>query len=157
MKVDIISSELVPKEFRSEVKKIIKSIAKSCENKQSFTVCFINEIEMIDLQKQFKNKSTVTDVLSFPLPEMEKSFSHTKHLLGDIVICVEQAHKQAKELGHDFINEIAVLTVHGLCHLLGFDHELGEEEALAQMQAEIEILQKANLESFIGLIARNIA
>ena len=59
------------------------------------------------------------------------------------------------KLIYDFVNEIAVLTVHGLCHLLGFDHELGEEESLAQMQAEIEILQKANLEDFIGLIARS--
>ena len=156
MKVSIIGSELLAKEIRSLVKKNIKTIACSSADNKSFTVCFIDESQMIDLQKQFKNKDKVTDVLSFPIPEMERSFSHTKHLLGDIVICVEQAKYQATKLGHDLVDEISILTVHGLCHLLGFDHEEGPDEALAQMQAEIEILQKSGLDYSISLISRNL-
>ncbi|XP_065622342.1 endoribonuclease YBEY, chloroplastic-like [Quercus suber] len=63
-------------------------------------------------------------------------------MLGDIVISVETAARQAEERGHTLLDEIRILMVHGLLHLLGFDHELSEE-AEAEMEKEEELLLKS--------------
>lgn len=109
---------------------------------------------MKDLNKRFKNKKKVTDVLSFPLPEMEKVFEHTKNILGDVVICVDQAKEQAESLGHSLREEIAVLVAHGLFHLLGYDHEVSEDEANIQMQGEMYLLEVAGFSPHLSLIGR---
>jgi probable rRNA maturation factor len=67
------------------------------------------------LNREYRGKNKITDVLSFPL-------DHSP-LLGDIFICVSRARAQAREIGHSFQRELQYLTVHGLYHLLGYDHE----------------------------------
>ena len=109
---------------------------------------------MKDLNLRFKNKNEVTDVLSFPIPDMERVFAHTKNMLGDVVICVPQAAKQARDMGHLFVEEIAVLCAHGLFHLLGYDHESSEEDANIQMQGEMYLLDKAGFAPQLSLIGR---
>lgn len=102
-----------------EAFKILK-IKKDREISLSFT-----DKEFIkDINKQYRNKDSVTDVISFAFDE---SGIQTL-MLGDILICIDRAKEQAKEYGHSFKRELAFLYCHGLLHLLGFDHITKEQE-----------------------------
>jgi len=81
-------------------------------------VTFVGKSDIRKLNKKHRGINKATDVLSFPLEEP----TH----LGDIVIAIDIATKQAKEYGHSFEREIAFLTLHGLLHLLGYDHDAME-------------------------------
>ena len=83
-------------------------------------VTFCDNEYIKQLNGEFRDKDSATDVLSFPMDEDDT--------LGDIVISVEHAIAQAEEYGHPLEREIAFLTVHSTLHLLGYDHELGEQE-----------------------------
>ncbi len=155
MKIDIIGIEEIDKKNRKSVKDIVNKVLNAADlNEHSLNICFVDEPSMIDLHHQFKKKKKVTDVLSFPLPPEEALFEHTKNILGDVVICVQQAIRQAEEFGHSLEEEIAVLCAHGLFHLLGLDHEVSEEEAAIQMQGEMYLLEVAGLRPELSLIGR---
>ncbi|MGZ3710208.1 MAG: rRNA maturation RNase YbeY [Bdellovibrionota bacterium] len=95
------------------------------------------------LNRKWRGKNKPTDVLSFPLLEVaELRRARGAVELGDIVISVERAIEQAKEQGHSLRAELDLLLVHGLLHLLGFDHELGEREAARMRRMEKKILGK---------------
>ena len=95
------------------------------------TVAFVSDRAMRSLNKRWRGKRGTTDVLSFPSgqEEFEKGGGAS---LGDVVISVEQAARQAAEHGLEFENEVEQLILHGLLHLCGYDHELdgGEMNAL---------------------------
>ena len=108
----------------------------------SVTLCDNEYIK--DLNKRFRDKDSATDVLSFPLydfNEKEVYIPAGPIALGDIVISVERAKEQAKEIGNLFLTEIAFLAIHSTLHLLGYDHELGREEEEAQCAAQREIIE----------------
>ncbi|XP_059459587.1 endoribonuclease YBEY, chloroplastic isoform X1 [Corylus avellana] len=92
------------------------------------------------LNKEWRDEDHATDVLSMSqhAPELKLPIL----MLGDIVISVETAARQAEERGHALLDEIRILMVHGLLHLLGFDHEISEE-AEAEMEKEEELLLKS--------------
>lgn len=86
----------------------------------------VNEIEMEELHQKWMNLSGATDVMSFPMDETKPdSASNGPGIIGDIVLCPEFAAKNGKQ-STDL--EIELLTVHGVLHLLGFDHEEIEDE-----------------------------
>ena len=86
----------------------------------------VNEIEMEDLHQKWMNLSGATDVMSFPMDEIKPdSASNGPGIIGDIVLCPEFAARNGKQ-STDL--EIELLTVHGVLHLLGFDHEEIEDE-----------------------------
>jgi probable rRNA maturation factor len=86
------------------------------------TVAFVSDRAMGELNRMWRGKRETTDVLSFPAgqDEFEKLEGKT---LGDVVISVEQAARQAGEHGLEFEEEVAQLILHGLLHLCGYDHE----------------------------------
>ena len=85
------------------------------------TVAFVSDRAMRELNRMWRHKSGTTDVLSFPAEQDE--FEKTEGVrLGDVVISVEQAARQAKENGLTIDEEIAQLILHGLLHLCGYDH-----------------------------------
>jgi probable rRNA maturation factor len=87
-----------------------------------FTVAFVSDRAMRELNRMWRGRRTTTDVLSFPAEQAE--FEKAEGLsLGDVVISIEQAARQAKEHRLSLENEIAQLILHGLLHLSGFDHE----------------------------------
>jgi len=88
---------------------------------KEFSIAFIPDTRMKQLNELFRNKNSTTDVLSFPHEPDE--FDTDKNNLGDIVISVEQAQKQAVENGLTLEGEIKQLILHGLLHLCGYDHE----------------------------------
>jgi probable rRNA maturation factor len=88
----------------------------------------VNEIEMEELHQKWMNLSGATDVMSFPMDEIKPdSASNGPGIIGDIVLCPEFAAKNGKQ-STDL--EIELLTVHGVLHLLGFDHEKIEDESV---------------------------
>ncbi len=95
------------------------------------------------LNKQYRNIDRPTDVLSFALNEGEADGydGPDTALLGDIVISLEKVQEQAEEYGHSFERELAYLTIHGMLHILGYDHM--EPDDKAEMRKEEEfILQR---------------
>ena len=100
--------------------------------------------EIQKLNKEFRQKDKPTDVLSFPLEEMPGM------PLGSIVISIDTAKRGAEEFGHSLEDEIKLLFIHGLLHLLGYDHETDSGE---MRQKEEEIINKFNLPK--SLIVRN--
>jgi len=118
---------------------------------------FVTDKEMKELNEKTRKIDEVTDVLSFP--NLENVFHHkiskkyypndinplTKRIvLGEIVICLEKAKEQATEFGHSFNREVCYLFVHGLLHLLGYDHIDELDKNLMRGQEEY-ILSKFNL------------
>ena len=95
------------------------------------------------LNRDYRGKDSPTDVLSFALNEGESApivDGPQENLLGDIIISLDRAVFQAEEYGHSLEREVAFLTLHGMLHLLGYDHE--EEEDRREMRVEEEhILQ----------------
>jgi len=91
------------------------------------TVVFVADRAMREINRQWRGKRGTTDVLSFPANQDELEKLHGLNL-GDLVISIEQAARQAKEHGRSFENEIAQLILHGLLHLSGYDHETDQGE-----------------------------
>ncbi|WP_210481066.1 rRNA maturation RNase YbeY [Naasia sp. SYSU D00948] len=94
-------------------------------------VVFVDEAAMEQLHVQWMDEPGPTDVLSFPMDELRPGTEEHETppgLLGDIVVCPQVAQVQAEQAGHSLLDEIELLTAHGLLHLLGFDHAEPEEE-----------------------------
>ena len=112
------------------------------------SVTFLNDEQIKQINKEFRNKDVPTDVLSFPLGEngvYDKNEDLGTYMLGDIAISIPTAVKQAKLYGHSLRREIGFLTVHSMLHLLGYDHEDGGAQALAMREKEETILNTLGL------------
>ena len=110
------------------------------------SVTFVSTEEIHELNRVYRGKDSVTDVLSFPQYDcVEEMKDHGVLCLGDVVICPEQALLQADEFGHSGERELVYLFVHSVFHLLGYDHI--EEEDRLEMRA-----QEEKIMSRIGLI-----
>ena len=107
------------------------------------SVSFVTPQSIQELNSSYRQKDSVTDVLSFPQQTWEtpKCFQPTAAplksrysgpplVLGDLVICLEKAQENAQSIGHSLDRETAFLLIHGILHLAGHDHEDPEEEAL---------------------------
>jgi probable rRNA maturation factor len=104
-----------------------RALGVACANGAGVTVAFVSDRAMRELNRRWRGKGGTTDVLSFPAgqDEFEKSEGLS---LGDVVISVEQAARQAAEHGLEFDEEVAQLILHGVLHLCGYDHETDEGE-----------------------------
>lgn len=114
------------------------------------TVAVVSDRRMRALNRVFRGKDVPTDVLSFPTDPTDTPVSPTEpRLLGDIVIASGIARAQATREGHRLTTELRVLALHGLLHLLGYDHETDTGE-MARVEARLR--RKGGLSA--GLIAR---
>lgn len=107
------------------------------------SVSFVNNLEIRRLNAFYRKKDIETDVLSFPLGEngaYDLNPETNAYSLGDIVISIETAVKQAEVFGHSIQREIAFLTVHSMLHLLGYDHEAEGRDALLMREKEERVL-----------------
>lgn len=105
----------------------------------SATITLVGRPKMRILNQKYRGKHYATDVLSFPTGEPFRSTG----LLGDLVICLPTLKENARTQKHAARLELEVLLVHGLLHLLGFDHEKGEDEYLRMRAWETQILSKS--------------
>lgn len=135
-------------------KNLIKKIYRNAEDvlnedfsKVSISINFVDEDEIRNLNKAFRDLDKVTDVLSFPNLEKsaeqnlkefegERNFDDKLLFLGDVVICKKVAFAQAKDFGHSRKREVCYLALHGLLHLLGYDHMRKEDEVVMMSTAD---------------------
>ena len=95
------------------------------------SISLVDEVEMSALHVRWMDEPGATDVLSFPMGEVKpNSSSQGAGMLGDIILCPDFAARQAEKLGHGLQQELELLTVHGVLHLLGFDHRHSEEKEI---------------------------
>lgn len=97
-------------------------------NNVSFNIIIVDNETIHSINKEYRGVDRPTDVISFAL-EDDKTFIQTDtRILGDIYISIDKAREQAESYGHSLKREISFLTIHGLLHLLGYDHMKEEEE-----------------------------
>lgn len=105
------------------------------------SVLFTGDRAMRSLNRRYRDNDHATDVLSFSQREGEFAYLRPD-ILGDIVISVPTAARQARELNHSLSHEIERLLVHGLLHLLGYDHERTPAEARKMRRKESRLLRR---------------
>ena len=120
------------------------------ENDAEVSVTFVDDEGIRELNNKFRGMDKPTDVLSFPLLDYEGEseepfFDELCHNLGDIVISLERAMAQANEFGHSFEREVAFLTAHSMLHLLGYDHEISEEDDVDMRARQNDIMERLGL------------
>ena len=111
-------------------------------------VSFVDDEQIRELNRDFRNIDKSTDVLSCPLGEdgvYDENPATGAKLLGDVIISVEHAVNQAKEYGHSLQREMAFLTVHSMLHLLGYDHVESEKDSEIMREKEEAVLIKMGL------------
>ncbi len=129
-------------------------------NEIEINVEFVSRLAIKKLNKQFRNINKVTDVLSFPTLELKMPLENmllkqnfvddinpetNNIMLGDIYICFNKVKKQAKEYGHSVLRESCYLFLHGVLHLLGFDH-IKEEDKTEMRKYEELVLNNLDIQ-----------
>lgn len=95
-----------------------------------FSIVFVTDDEIHRINKEYRNVDRVTDVISFAFEDNEQMSYNNIRVLGDIYICIPQMKRQAESYGHSEKRELSFLAVHGLLHLLGYDHMTKDEEEI---------------------------
>jgi len=145
--------------YKHKIKKIYETAGKVLGedfSMVSVSINFVSGEEIHNLNRTFRDTDRETDVLSFPNLnkkydqslkdfDAERNFDDKKLFLGDIVICKKIAYAQAKEYGHSKQREVCFLALHGLLHLLGYDHIEKEDEKIMMAKAE-EILSMVGVQ-----------
>ena len=108
-----------------------------------FSITFVGEEQIKEINKNYRGIDKVTDVISFAF-EDGKNYQEEVRVLGDIFICIPKMIEQASLYGHSRKRELSFLTVHGLLHLLGYDHQTKEEEEIMFSRQEL-ILDATNI------------
>ena len=96
--------------------------------KSNFSIVFVDNEKIQYLNKNYRNIDRITDVISFAFEDNERMVYNNVRFLGEIYICIPRMIEQAESYGHSETRELAFLTVHGLLHLLGYDHMTEEDE-----------------------------
>lgn len=124
-----------PVAFRRLAERVLAAVG---EGRSELSLDLVGDGRMRRLNRQYRRKDRTTDVLAFA---MRESASPVSALLGDVVISVPTAQRQAKEGGRSLSEELAWLLVHGVLHLCGYDHERSETEARRMKRREQAILR----------------
>ena len=114
------------------------------------SVTFVNNEQIRELNKQYRDKDMPTDVLSFPMGEngvYDENHETGAKILGDIVISMEKAVEQAQLYGHSLEREVGYLTAHSMLHLLGYNHEAGGLDRVHMREKEEQVMTQLGLPS----------
>lgn len=106
------------------------------------SIVLTDDRQLHELNREYLDIDAPTDVLSFPASETDPDTA--RRYLGDILISVPRAAKQAQTAGHTLEAEVQLLTVHGTLHLLGYDHA-GDDEKAQMWKAQAEVLERLGL------------
>lgn len=127
-------TDLVKDEWYEQIDSLL-TFAKKQENIESdaeLSVTFVDKDEIQNINKVYRDKDKVTDVISFALeedePDIDMNDLEIPRVLGDIIICTDVAQEQAESYGHSFERELGFLALHGFLHLLGYDHMTEDDE-----------------------------
>lgn len=145
-----VTGESVPRFSRREIgaftRQVLLALAKidrMPEEISEVSLAFVNDEAMLSLNRKFRRKAKTTDVLTFPADDSYGDPSESGRPLGDIVISVDQARRQAAEQRHSTATEVRYLIVHGILHALGYDHETDDGE---MNTLEVEVRSLAGLD-----------
>ena len=124
----------------SKLEALIVEVITSTAHKESIitgevSVALVDNEHIQQLNKRYRQQDQITDVLSFPQDD---------ELLGDIIISLPRAESQAREYGHSLAREVGFLTVHGMLHLLGYDHQ-DQQSKMVMRKKEEQILAELDL------------
>ncbi|HEY0160904.1 MAG TPA: rRNA maturation RNase YbeY [Thermoanaerobaculia bacterium] len=134
------------REIAAFTRKVLLTLEKMDRLDEEITevsIAFVEDEAMTELNKRFRGKKKTTDVLTFRADDSYNEPSATGRPLGDIVISVDQARRQAADEKHALATEIRYLVLHGVLHALGYDHETDQGEMNA---LEIEVRRGVGLE-----------
>lgn len=146
MIIDFIDDHnFVLEDQQKEVEKLLQFAAEKegIAPDAELSVTFVNNEEIQEINRTYRMKDQPTDVISFAMEEMGEGEMEIKGedlptILGDIIISIPRAMEQASEYNHSFMRELGFLSIHGLLHLLGYDHmEKEEEEIMFAKQKEL--------------------
>jgi len=140
------------RELQQVIKKVANTVARTVKlaKNTEASILIVDNNYIQELNLIYRGQTTPTDVLSFAMNELGEDepdidFSGEVNVLGDIVISLEKALEQSQEYGHSLERELGYLVVHGMLHLLGYDHETEGERKLMR-ELEEKILSAAKLE-----------
>ena len=157
MKIYFTNAGFRKRSIRRVAEIALKHLSQPSEQLE-MSVSIVSPEEIRKLNNEYRQIDAVTDVLSFPAVDLQKKVVNLAEAepcslnpttgrlnLGDVIICAEQAKAQAAEYGHSEKREMCFLALHGLLHLLGFDHlEASDEEEMTALQNEILQLAGVN-------------
>ncbi len=157
MKLNIITENTQDKfEITEELDELVYSAISTAITMEGIdfdcevSLTYVDNAEIKELNREYRGKDSATDVLSFPMFDTENeeiyALDGTAAELGDIVISLERAKEQADEFGHSFDREVAFLCVHSVLHLLGYDHEISEEEDKIMREKQRAVMSALGLE-----------
>jgi len=133
-----IFNETDEKVDTKEIKKILEYALKYKKlNNVEFNIILVDNKTIQNINKEYRGIDKETDVISFALEDNQDITFEFGRLLGDIYISIPKMKKQAEEYGHSEKRELAFLTIHGLLHLLGYDHMTKEEEEIMFKEQEL--------------------
>lgn len=137
----------IPDEINGIIEDIVEKILQDELSKSNYevSITYVDDERIRELNAIYRDKDKSTDVLSFPMLEVEElgqesDLGDGEILLGDIVISLETAKRQAEEYGHGLKREICYLVIHSMYHLLGYDH-MNEEEKHEMREKEKSIVR----------------
>ena len=127
------------------LKRVLKAALKHEKiNNAIFSIIFVDEKTIQDINRDYRGIDRVTDVISFAFEDNGKLVYNDRRLLGEIYICIPRMKEQALEYGHSEKRELSFLAVHGLLHLLGYDHMNEKDEKIMFALQEL-ILNEQNI------------
>lgn len=145
------TEEFISEEIMKAVEKVAYEtlVYDEFDTECEVSLSFVSDEEIQEINKNFRDMDKATDVLSFPqidydVDEVVMTNEKGEIVLGDIIISVDTAKRQAEEYGHSLKREICFLTVHSMLHLLGYDH-MTEEEEVEMFGKQKDILEKAGI------------
>lgn len=122
----------------------LKTLQYENANNAEASIIITDNQEIRKINKEYRNIDKETDVISFALEDDETFINIPVRILGDIYISIDKAKLQAEEYGHSLKRELAFLTVHGMLHLLGFDH-MNKEDEKVMFKKQDEILNELEI------------
>ena len=139
MEIDFFNEtkENLDEDFKTVHEVLVHGLKKLKIDEAIFNVIIVDNNYIHKLNKEYRNIDRETDVITFAL-EDDKTFNPDIRILGDVYISIDRVHSQSEEYGHSFLRELCFLAVHGMLHLLGYDHmEKEDEKVMFKLQEEI--------------------
>ena len=153
----ISGKKILPKSERKKIVKMVKLVYEAADLPEAYLMLhFVKNKEIKELNHMWRGLNKKTDVLSFSPNQNDNNLIGVDEVIGDIVISIEQAQKQANKYGHKLYEEVCVLFVHGIMHLLGIDHEKSKSQAILQVECEMALLDKVGILPQLALTKRSL-
>jgi probable rRNA maturation factor len=130
-----VTGAAIPHFSRREIAQFVRRVLIALrvgDDIHDVSIAIVDDEAMRNLNRKFRKKNKTTDVLTFPADDSDADPNATGRPLGDIVISIDQARRQATDQKHSLATEVRYLILHGILHALGYDHETdnGEMNAL---------------------------